>query len=315
MTIRNLFQNQLPRLQRQKWGKRIQGQDTGVNDFAEEILAILGAEEPIVLDAPIKITRNYDGPVFEVVDAAGNSNAPAVPASPGTPNANTALDATINAPATVTFNVPGTETIADMPNPLAVITGEDNSLFQPPLVLIEPTVATTAGGVEFPPVSIQASELPQTIINNVTQVVGQQDPIGTDSLQNERVVRARIIEIGDDTITVDRANIVISYGIVTPTGISYLPSPNIVALKPGYLRRSTFDGKTINGLSYTYSGSQTREVTDGETTETQVVLPAYVVGDEVLLILGDDFSQAVVADGDLRIYSDLNVDARQWATQ
>ena len=301
MSIRNLFANQLPRLQRQRWGRRINGQDPGVHELAEEVYAILGAEEPIVLDAPIKITRNYDGPVFEVGDAAGTNAAPAVPAPPG----NTDLVASINSPVAVEYNVPGTD--ADMPNPFVVIEGGDGSLFQPPLVLIEPDVASTVEDVDFPPVSIQDSELPQVFDlppGGTTTVVGAGQ--GQSAATSSRMVRSTITAIGDDTITINYINPFISTGDEA--------NKPIQALKPYYLRRSTFDGKTVDGLTYTYSDAQTREVTDGDTTETQTVLPLYKVGDEILVILTDDLTMAVSADGGLRVYSDLNTDGRQWAT-
>lgn len=68
MSYRALFEGLLARLKRQRWGASIAKQDTGVQAFADEIVSALSSEAPITLNRPIKIKRNYVGPVFVILD-------------------------------------------------------------------------------------------------------------------------------------------------------------------------------------------------------------------------------------------------------
>lgn len=76
--------------------------------------------------------------------------------------------------------------------------------------------------------------------------------------------------------------------------------------RPSLLRASL---DSHNGIDFTYSSATEREASDGEDTETQVIVPAYAVGD-TLIALG-------LVDGtgveDAPDWLDLNVDARAWA--
>jgi hypothetical protein len=42
--------------------------DSGVQAFVDELVTALGTDAPIVLNRPIKIKRNYVGPVFLILD-------------------------------------------------------------------------------------------------------------------------------------------------------------------------------------------------------------------------------------------------------
>lgn len=79
MSYSALFQGLLARLKRRRWGVSIKpagdkpgdnkpAVDTGVQAFADEVVAALGSDAPIVLDKPIRIRRNYTGPVFLILD-------------------------------------------------------------------------------------------------------------------------------------------------------------------------------------------------------------------------------------------------------
>ena len=65
------------------------------------------------------------------------------------------------------------------------------------------------------------------------------------------------------------------------SGQTWTGSSVILAAKPWLLRQSPFDGKTIGGISYAYTDSQTRTATQGPTVETQRVTPQYLSGDIV----------------------------------
>lgn len=73
MSYSALFQGLLARLKRRRWGTAItpskgKAIDTGVQAFADELVAALGSDSPITLDRPIRVRRNYVGPVFIILD-------------------------------------------------------------------------------------------------------------------------------------------------------------------------------------------------------------------------------------------------------
>ena len=76
------------------------------------------------------------------------------------------------------------------------------------------------------------------------------------------------------------------------------------ALKPPRLRPSE---TSRDGVSYTYAGPQTRTADDGTDTETQIVIPSYLIGDELIVLPYYAPEGAVWIDG--------NVDARAWARE
>lgn len=99
-----------------------------------------------------------------------------------------------------------------------------------------------------------------------------------------------IASLGADTITVT----LITGGVVT-------------VAKPYHLRRSTFDGETVGGITYSYTGDQTRDATDGVLSEAHEVVPAYAVGEGILVAETPD------GNGTGAGYMDVNSDARAWA--
>lgn len=106
-----------------------------------------------------------------------------------------------------------------------------------------------------------------------------------------------ITAIGNDTLT---------GRYLYPDGAGGLEAGtvDITVLKPWTLRRTPFDGETVDGIDYTYSSAVEREATDGETTETQQVTPDYFVG-AVIYVVAVNEDQADVIDA--------NVDGRAWA--
>jgi hypothetical protein len=78
-------------------------------------------------------------------------------------------------------------------------------------------------------------------------------------------------------------------------------------LKPYKLRQST----TRPSFTYAYTDSQNRTATTGGQSQTQTVVPAYTVGDEVVGLLLD--STAFTVAGDEVLIIDVNTDGRVWA--
>jgi hypothetical protein len=97
------------------------------------------------------------------------------------------------------------------------------------------------------------------------------------------------------------------YLVCTPAGVGSTKSIN-VARPPLLQRRVT----SHNGIVFTYTNDQTRSA---DATETQVIVPAYVVGDEIYAfgIIGG--SGVTSDDGTAVTWLDANADARFWAKQ
>lgn len=87
--------------------------------------------------------------------------------------------------------------------------------------------------------------------------------------------------------------------------------PDLTVARPFELRRSTYDGQTIDDITYTHLDSDYRSGTDGSTTETQIVIPPYVAGHSKILVAkipNEDSSLSAFA-------TDLNEAGRAWAVE
>lgn len=85
---------------------------------------------------------------------------------------------------------------------------------------------------------------------------------------------------------------------------------------PYLLRRTPFDGYTRNGITYTYTSDTEREADDGSDTETQVIVPSYVVDDEIYAVRNVTGTSGVRDSDNVPVdWLDLNVDGRAWAKQ
>ncbi len=96
-------------------------------------------------------------------------------------------------------------------------------------------------------------------------------------------------------------------------------STTVKIAKPYLLRKTPFHDKTIDGLTFTITGSQRRTVTrtaGGTLTEQQRIIPVYrdavddYIGDIVYAIEVDNLN--ITDDGTVIRWLDLNVDGRQW---
>jgi hypothetical protein len=103
----------------------------------------------------------------------------------------------------------------------------------------------------------------------------------------------KVITVEDD---------VLECKLVSPQGV--VLGDSVYVEKPHDLKRSTWDGQTINGVDYVWVSNQSRQATDGDETELQVITPSYVEGHTVILV-------SIAADGSLHI--DSNSDGRSWA--
>lgn len=152
----------------------------------------------------------------------------------------------------------------------------------------------------------------------------------------------RMVEAGE-TITADDTNKAreavnaLIRSVAAPSQIFLGPSRGLIQMiiadvsEDDYLICNTWDGTTQgtipivvakpyllrnlaawNGMTYTYSDSQTREADDGADTEDQVVVPAYVV-DDIIYCQATNFTN--IGDGvttDMKLV-DCNLDGRAWA--
>jgi hypothetical protein len=114
-----------------------------------------------------------------------------------------------------------------------------------------------------------------------------------------QLVRCTVTAINADTLTCS----VVAYGKVT--------AETITVAKPCHLRQTLWDGLTIDGQTYTYTDSQSRECTDGYTPEDQVVYPSYsttTCPTIFALWTGNDTGASTG-------WQDVNVDARHWVAE
>lgn len=86
---------------------------------------------------------------------------------------------------------------------------------------------------------------------------------------------------------------------------------DIYIAKPYKLRRS-IASETIDGtlVSYTYASDSERTATDGTNSETQKIVPRYLVDD---LVWGITATTAVTKDNASLTILDMNIDGRAWA--
>lgn len=114
-------------------------------------------------------------------------------------------------------------------------------------------------------------------------------------------IRGQITAVNDDTLTVET------------TMEGRVPLSEVTIAKPYTLRRTPFDGETIDGVTYTYSDSQHRSVDDGGAyaPEDQIVDPPYSASIEQFSWVF--FNWIVNGSGlDEIWWMDENRDSRHW---
>lgn len=90
-------------------------------------------------------------------------------------------------------------------------------------------------------------------------------------------------------------------------------SQDINVLKPWTLRKSPFDGKTINGITYVYSQNYQRTATTNDYEEIQYITSEYWVD---CVIYAAKMSIGVEVETDeYASWIDVNVDGRAWGVE
>ena len=142
--------------------------------------------------------------------------------------------------------------------------------------------------------------------------------LGTDNLQPDalpynwlQVVQGIITGNIDDDVLVVR-----EYRKF-PNTTEYIGTTPILVAKPWLLRRSPFDGLTRDGITYTYTDSQTRSANDGAgTILTEHVTPAYLLDDIIYFVRNVYNGTGVFFDsgsGDFSVRSVEVHSSRMWA--
>lgn len=144
------------------------------------------------------------------------------------------------------------------------------------------------------------------------------DGLASVSTPEVKQFRIAVLDTSGDTLTCE------SYD---GTVVKERGARTTIAL-PHLFRKSPFDDKTRDGITFTYSDTviHERSATDGTDTETQVVTPSYEVGDVIFAIKNIKNSTGLTItkdvtrpDGSLEKqevdveWLDLNVDGRTWA--
>lgn len=144
----------------------------------------------------------------------------------------------------------------------------------------------------------------------VNQIVGDVNPpqqrFGKAVSNPGRSKRFKVVEVKGDYLVCNAFN-----GQVTGT-------QKITVAKPWLLRRSPFDGESRDSITYTYSSDTERQADDGSNTEDQVVVPSYVVDDEIYAEFDPEGGSGVTVtlpDNTevAAMWLDTNRDGRAWA--
>ena len=85
--------------------------------------------------------------------------------------------------------------------------------------------------------------------------------------------------------------------------------------KPWGLRRTPFDGKTINMIEYSFNDEGKRLAKRGSDSELQVVIPPYHKDSLIYAVSNVQGGTDVVHENEPVSWLDLNVDARAWACE
>ena len=112
--------------------------------------------------------------------------------------------------------------------------------------------------------------------------------------------------------SVNRATVNVDYGDWLEC-TRYDIGDTVNVTKPYSLQKTPFDGKTVGGVTYSYTNNQCRTATSSSGSEVQVVSPPYLVksgyseGDVVYIRWVSNGTNVVGAE-----YIDVNSDARAW---
>ncbi len=93
-----------------------------------------------------------------------------------------------------------------------------------------------------------------------------------------------------------------------------LGTEDVLIAKPYLLRKTPFHNLTRNSVSYVYSTDVKRTATKSPDTETQVIVPEYVVGD-IILALSNIIGGTSITSPQIIIWNEVNESGRAWAKE
>lgn len=117
-----------------------------------------------------------------------------------------------------------------------------------------------------------------------------------------KVEQSKVVSVFSDYLTC------ISIRSGTSTGTYF------AVAKPYKLRRAPFHGQTINGITWTYSTDGSRLATDSSLSQTEIIVPRYTEGSDLIYIINADHTEIADGSGEEITKIDANVDGRAWAT-
>lgn len=338
MTLRSIFSELVANLRQNEYGTKITDKDgalkdTGVQAFVEDFLDALNSNSPINIDNPIQINNNGTGPAF-LMNNQGDSPVIMEMYAQGGQYASVGVGLGNEGIVSNEFiPLPWYAIDSQVAHQKYTNAGEQGGVAdsRPPDPRIFPTWTYLGAG------PTGTGILVQTLSQPVRRTRSAHPGIGLTSVKEADVGTGYGLELsgsgyrfdargGNDTFHVfpepfgsPNANTGSGggsgvYGTIASIEDDYITvtpisgTGTLIVAKPYYLRRSTFDTLTVDGIEYTYSDSQTRIADNGSGTEDQEIVPPYVVGDGIMVIATPDGNGVTDAT-----HMDANSDARTWA--
>ncbi|MEE8306555.1 MAG: hypothetical protein V3R81_04775 [Gammaproteobacteria bacterium] len=183
---------------------------------------------------------------------------------------------------------------------------KNDSLRDPPRLFRR----VSAGG------AIRAPEWNQFVDAFNNQSTGVNNPRQLDGNSDANSTLTTIARFEIETIAGDYLICLPFDGLSTATetvdGVDVATRVNVA--RPELLRTSL---DSHNSVTFVYTDDTTRTASaPAETDETQVIVPAYVVGDKIYAMNNIDGDTGVITDADSSVeWIDINVDARAWAKE
>lgn len=158
------------------------------------------------------------------------------------------------------------------------------------------------------PITAKKLDQPRRALADMLRGVAMPRQVNPNSASSAPEVRRfKISEIKPDYL------LCVQWDGITEGAATYIAKPFLLR---GSATTRTFSGGTLTFGSYTTDGGQ-REATLDAVSETQVIVPEYVVGDEIVAVRNVRGKTGVTredADAEVEvIWLDMNTDARAWA--
>lgn len=139
---------------------------------------------------------------------------------------------------------------------------------------------------------------PVRALNTLLSGIAPPRQIEETSSRSTRSARFQIVSNAGDYLVCNR---MVADDVVATTDVQ--------VAKP-YLLRNSLESRA--GITYTYTGTDARTADDGATTESQVVVPAWEVGDEIIADAGIIGGTGVLVD-DVALLWLAREHGRAWA--